>query len=29
VLDAGSLKERGMVVTPGMSLFTATAIERD
>lgn len=29
VLDAGSLKERGMVVTPGMSLFTATSIERD
>jgi len=29
VLDAGSLKERGMVVTPGVSLFTATAIERD
>jgi DNA-binding beta-propeller fold protein YncE len=29
VLDARSLKERGLVVTPGMSLFTATSIERD
>lgn len=29
VLDAASLKERGMVVTPGMSLFTATSFERD
>ncbi len=29
VLDARSLKERGMVATPGLSLFTAAAFERD
>jgi hypothetical protein len=29
VLDAGSLKQRGMVVTPGMSLFTAASFERE
>jgi hypothetical protein len=29
VLDASSLEQSGMVVTPGMSLFTATAFERD
>lgn len=29
VLDARSLKESGMVVTPGMSLFTAAAFERN
>ena len=29
ILDARSLKESGMVVTPGMSLFTATTFERD
>ena len=29
VLDARSLKESGMVVTPGLSLFTAVAFERD
>lgn len=29
VLDARSLKDSGMVVTPGMSLFAAAAFERD
>jgi DNA-binding beta-propeller fold protein YncE len=29
VLDARSLKQRGMVVTTGVSLFTAAAFERD